>query len=72
MVLMVNRTPSETLAELVSSGGVRLDPRELNGILQAIWPLMRGPLYHYDTATLLTLFERAGYVSMASPIRMET
>ena len=60
--LIVNRTPSETLADLVS-GGLQLDPRELNAMLQDSWPLMHGPLYRYDTATLLALFRRAGYVS---------
>lgn len=60
--LIVNRTPSETLADLVS-GGLQLDPRELNAMLRDSWPLMHGPLYRYDTAALLALFRRAGYVS---------
>jgi hypothetical protein len=50
------------MADLVK-GGLELDPQELNGILQAVWPLMHGPLYQHDTATLLALFRRAGYVS---------
>lgn len=60
--LIVNRTPSETLADLVS-GGLQLDPQELNAMLRDSWPLIHGPLYRYDTATLLALFRRAGYVS---------
>ena len=58
----MNRTPSETLADLVS-GGLQLDSQELNTMLRDSWPLMHGPLYRYDTATLLALFRRAGYVS---------
>jgi hypothetical protein len=50
------------LAELVN-GGLELDPRELNGKLQTVWPLMHGPLFRHNTSTLLALFKRAGYVS---------
>jgi hypothetical protein len=58
----VNTTPIETLANLVSRG-LQLDPRELNSSLQAVWPLVHGPLFQHDKATLVALFKRAGYVS---------
>ena len=35
-LLIVNRTPSETLADLVS-GGLQLDPQELNAMLRNSW-----------------------------------
>jgi hypothetical protein len=50
------------LADLVS-GGLRLDPAELNVILQSLWPQLHGPLHHHDQATLVALFKHAGYVS---------
>jgi len=55
-------TPAETLANLVATGR-QLPPADLNALLRDTWPLMHGPLYHYDTATMLALFKRAGYVS---------
>jgi hypothetical protein len=61
-VAIVDGTPAETLADVVSSG-LHLDPCELNSILQAVWPLMHGPLYHHKTALLIALFKRAGYVT---------
>jgi hypothetical protein len=42
---------------------LQLDPQELNAMLRDTWPQMHGPLYHHNTATLLALFRRAGYVS---------
>lgn len=62
----MNRTPAETLDDLVRRGS-ELGQRELNGVLKAAWPLMHGPLFHHDTATLLALFKRAGYVSDGAP-----
>lgn len=58
----MNRTPDETLADLVNSG-MKIDPHEVNAALREVWPRMHGPLYHHDTATLIGLFKRAGYVS---------
>jgi hypothetical protein len=66
MVLMMNRTPSETLDDLVDSG-LQFPPEELNVILRTVWPLLHGPLYRHDVATLLALFRRAGYVSDGLP-----
>lgn len=51
-VAIVNRTPTETLADLVNIG-LQRDSRALNGIIQAIWPLMHGAavsLRHGHTA----------------------
>lgn len=49
------------------SGGLEVDPGELNSVLQEVWPLLHGSLFRYDTATLLALFRRAGYVSDGPP-----
>jgi hypothetical protein len=54
-------TPGEILGEL-SGSYLHLAPRELNSALRENWPLMHGPLYHYDSATLIALFKQAGYV----------
>lgn len=58
-VTIVNRTAAETLADLVS-GGLELDPGELNGILREVWPQVHGPLYRHDAGTVIALFRRAG------------
>jgi hypothetical protein len=62
----VNLTPNESLAYLLNSGS-QLPCHQLNATLQDIWPRLHGPLHHYEPASLVDLFKRAGYVTDGVP-----
>lgn len=58
----MDKTPDEVLAELVDIGS-RLPLPELNARLSHLWPLLHAPQRNHDGASLVGLFQRAGYVS---------
>ncbi len=59
-------TPTEALAELVATERSR-PPAELRVVLAEIWPELHAPLRNYESAALVALFRRAGFVSDGPP-----
>jgi hypothetical protein len=59
-------TPTEALAELVATERSR-PAAGIRVLLAEIWPELHAPLRNYDSAVLVALFRRAGFVSDGPP-----